>query len=117
MALIAPQRPIPPVSLSPQRSAVDQAFEFQRLLEDGVVNNRAEIAERFGVSRARVTQVLNILRLPQTVLSLLLESSQCEGSRCTERQLRRIPVLPSAEAQPSQVYPGSQAEKYHMETV
>lgn len=34
------------------------ATEWQRLLDDGVVLTRAELARRIGVSRARVTQVL-----------------------------------------------------------
>ena len=42
------------------------AYEFQELLEAGMVNNRAEIAARYGLSRARVTQVMNLLRLPMS---------------------------------------------------
>ena len=52
---------------------------------------------RFGVSRARVTQLLNLFRLPQSVLSLLLDSSREDGSHYTERQLRPILRLPEAD--------------------
>jgi hypothetical protein len=55
------QEPKPAVSC-----ATDLALEFQRLLDERVVNSRAEIARRHGLSRARVTQVLNLLGLPQT---------------------------------------------------
>ena len=40
------------------------AYEFQELLEAGLVNSRAEIARRYGLSRARVTQVMSLLHLP-----------------------------------------------------
>ena len=92
--LIAPQRAIPPPSARSQKSAIEQALESRRLLDGGVVNSQAEIARRFGISRARVTQVLNLLRLPQPVLGLLLESGREDGSHCTERQLRPILRLP-----------------------
>ena len=62
-----------------------------------MVNSQAEIARRFGISRARVTQLLNVLRLPQSVLGLLLESGREDGSHCTERQLRPILRLPEAD--------------------
>jgi hypothetical protein len=78
---------------------VELALEFQRLLDESVVDSRAGIAEHHSISRARVTRVLNILRLPPSVLSLLMELSGSESFHCTERQLRRILVLPSSEAQ------------------
>jgi hypothetical protein len=93
--LIAPQRAIPSPSARSRKSAIERALEFQRLLDDRVVNNRAGIAERHGISRARVTQVLNLLKLPQSVLGLLLQSGREDGSHCTERQLRPILRLPA----------------------
>jgi hypothetical protein len=32
--------------------------EWRRMLDDGVVKNRAELAQRLGVSRARITKAL-----------------------------------------------------------
>ena len=40
----------------------DRAREFQRLLDSGEVRNRAELARRLGISRARVTQVMGDLQ-------------------------------------------------------
>jgi hypothetical protein len=94
--LVAPQSPCPQKPKPALKSAIALAFEFQRLLDDSVANNRAKLADRYGISRARVTQVLNILRLPPKVLSLLADSGDAMWS---ERQLRRILVLPSPEAQ------------------
>ena len=46
---------------SPRRHArdpLDLAQEWQRLLENGTCKSRAEVARQLGISRARVTQVL-----------------------------------------------------------
>jgi hypothetical protein len=40
--------------------------------------------------------VLNLLKLPQPVLGLLLEAGREDGSHCTERQLRPILRLPES---------------------
>ena len=45
---------------SAYRHSLLVAYEFQELLEVGVVNNRAEIAQRYGLSRARVTQTMRL---------------------------------------------------------
>ena len=82
---------------SPMLRVVRLAFEFQRLLDEGVVNTRAEIADRHGISRARVTQLLNLLKLPESVLGVLLESCREDRVHCTERQLRPILRLPEAD--------------------
>jgi hypothetical protein len=37
------------------------AKEWQGLMDDGIVQNRAQLARRLGVSRARVTQALRPL--------------------------------------------------------
>ena len=60
-------------SNEPQRQAARPhplllAGEWQQLLEAGVPRNRAALAGAVGVSRARVSQVLALLRLPQAEL-------------------------------------------------
>ena len=56
------------------RNPVALAREWQGLLDNGAVPSRAGLARQLGVSRAHVTQVLSILRLPlqrqNAVLSL-----------------------------------------------
>ena len=94
--LVAPQKPILKNPRPTRNSALELAFEFQRLLDERVVNNRAELAERYGVSRARVTQVLNLLRLPAAVLSFLADSG---GAVWNERQLRDVLHLSSEDDQ------------------
>jgi hypothetical protein len=40
------------------KSSNQRAAEIQKLLDDGTVKNRAELARWFAISRARVTQIL-----------------------------------------------------------
>jgi hypothetical protein len=94
--LIAPQKPILSNPKPTRNDALELSFEFQRLLDERVVNNRAEIAERYGISRARVTQLMNLLKLPPQVLQLMVDSGDGMWS---ERQLRSILALPSQEDQ------------------
>lgn len=88
-------------NLRPTRNnALELAFEFQRLLDEKVVNNRAGLAERYGISRARVTQLLNLLKLPAAVLSYLADSGDANWS---ERRLRGVLALSSPEDQTAAV--------------
>ena len=41
-----------------KQGTAEVAAEWQGLLDDGVVKNRAELARRVGVSRARITRAL-----------------------------------------------------------
>ena len=45
----------------PKRDPMRLAYQYQDLLDSKVVTTRAELARHLGVSRARVTQVLNRL--------------------------------------------------------
>ncbi len=60
-----PISPIPRPVRKPKRPKPDRmklAYQYQAILDSGVVQTRAELARHLGVSRARVTQVLNRLR-------------------------------------------------------
>ena len=45
--------------------ADERARELQRLLHNGEAKNQAELARRFGISRARISQILKRLHRPQ----------------------------------------------------
>lgn len=45
-------------SADKKSAPAERAAEYRRLLADGVVKNRAELARREGISRSRVTQIL-----------------------------------------------------------
>ena len=67
------------------------AREFRRRLDDGEVRNQAELGMREGITRGRVTQVLNLLRLHPAIRAYV--NSLAAGSRAlnvTERMLRPL---------------------------
>jgi len=49
-----------------------KAIEWRRQLDTGEVRNQADIARREGVTRARVTQVLGLLRLAPEIQDQLV---------------------------------------------
>lgn len=67
------------------------AIEWRRQIDAGEVQNKAEIARREGITRARVTQVMSLLRLPPEFQEQLLTMSDIiRRSAVTERRLRPI---------------------------
>jgi hypothetical protein len=69
------------------------------MLDAGVVNNRAELARRMGVSRARVTQLLNLLKLSAEIRHGILGLPGDQRRVFTDRKLRQIVKLRSRLAQ------------------
>jgi len=67
-----------------------KAEEWRRQLDAGEVASQAETARREGITRARVTQVLGLLRLPAEVRRQILANPiTASGTPVTERMLRR----------------------------
>jgi hypothetical protein len=68
------------------------AIRFDQLIRDGVVADQAELARLGHVSRARVTQVINLLCLSPKIQEQLLFLSVSPKGRAsvTERQMRPI---------------------------
>lgn len=69
------------------------------MLDAGVVNSRAELARRMGVSRARITQMLSLLKLPAEIQEQILRLPEKEQRYFTERKLRQIIRLDSSQKQ------------------
>jgi len=68
-----------------------KAIEWRRQLDSGKVRNQAVIARREGITRARVTQVMGLLRLvPETRERILAMSEVAHRPTITERMLRPI---------------------------
>jgi hypothetical protein len=67
VSAVPPPRGKPKAPREPRRPRVIEllrkAIEWQTLLKAGDVTNQADIARREGISRARVTQVMGMLRL------------------------------------------------------
>lgn len=68
------------------------AHRFEQLLRDGVVKDYAELARLGHVTRARVTQIINLLNLsPQIQEEILFLPPVTRGKDpVTERQLRAV---------------------------
>lgn len=66
------------------------AIRFEQLIRDGVVKDQADLARLAMVSRARVTQIMDLLMLAPEIQEALLFLPPVEKGRdpITERQLR-----------------------------
>jgi len=78
----------PKKSVKTYVNPVKVAFEYQEMLDS--VGSKAELAEKLGVSRAKVTQMLNLLKLDDEILEFLvsLEDIDKRLEIFTERRLR-----------------------------
>lgn len=61
-----------PVAHRTVRNCLEEAMLFDGLLRLEIVPNRSRLAEMLGYSRARITQILNILKLPVEIRQGLL---------------------------------------------
>ena len=69
---------------------------FERLVGEGAVRDYAEIARLSGLSRARVTQIVNLTLLTPRVQGEILNAGDRNGDpHLLEWRLRRLPDTPS----------------------
>ena len=68
------------------------AIHFDQLIRDGVVADQAELARLGHVTRARLTQIMNLLNLAPDIQEEILFLPRTESGRdaVTERELRPI---------------------------
>ncbi len=68
------------------------AIKFDEMIRDGVVKDQAELARLGFVTRARVTQIMNLLNLAPEIQETLLDLKQAQAGKegLTERQIRRV---------------------------
>jgi hypothetical protein len=68
-----------------------KAIEWRHQLDAGEVRNQAEISRREGITRARVTQILRLMRLhPEIRENILSTLDEAHRRPITERGLRPI---------------------------
>ena len=67
---------------------LDVAREYKRMIDSGEVSSQAELARKLGLSRARVSQVINALKVDPEVITDLSHQQLSYG--LTERYLRSI---------------------------
>ena len=78
------------------RNPVALALEWRKALDSGRYSSQADIARKKGVSRARVTQILNLLRLAPKVIGIVMDlGDPLPLPVVTERQLRQCIDLPA----------------------
>ncbi len=72
------------------------AHRIDRLVEDGAIADYAEAAKRLGLTRARVTQIANLLLLAPKIQEAVLDMPLVTDGRdpITERQLRPVAAEP-----------------------
>ena len=94
VSAVLPQgKPRPPKDPKTPRvvELLRKAIEWRELLESGEAANQAEIARREGITRARVTQVMGMLRLaPEIQEHVLSMPDMVRRPALTERRLRPI---------------------------
>ena len=96
-AAAGPDSPPPPVTDGVPRVArmLALAHHWRGLIRDGVVKDQAALARLVGVSRARVTQVMDLLYLaPEIQERVLLLTSGPDGDGPRETDLRRLATEP-----------------------
>ncbi|HEY8504556.1 MAG TPA: hypothetical protein VIL46_08230 [Gemmataceae bacterium] len=76
-----PKPPAPPGRVPRVARLMALAVRFERLLREGVVKDYAEIARLGGVTRARLTQVMNLLLLAPDIQEQLLFLPRVERGR------------------------------------
>jgi len=77
------------------------AIRFDQLIREGVAADQAELARLGQVSRARLTQIMNLSNLAPEIQEQLLHLrlSNQDGDAVSERQLRPIAATPCWRAQ------------------
>ena len=87
----APELPPPPPDPVPRIARLMAlAIHFEGLIRQGLVKDYADLARLGGVSRARITQIMNLLNLPPgRQEEILFSEGGLRRARVTERMIRR----------------------------
>lgn len=73
------------------KNPIYTAMEWKEMLDGGRFKSKAELGRHFGVSRVRVVQILNLLKLDPEVISKLKEVGETLNKKMWgEKTLRQI---------------------------
>jgi hypothetical protein len=74
----------------PKKHIIHNAIQWKKMLDDGQVGSLSELAKKVGLTRARVTQIMNLLKLPDELQKFLVDlNDPKEIRRYSERRLRQ----------------------------
>jgi hypothetical protein len=81
VSFVEERRPLPPTVRRPAKIArmLALAHHIQRAIEAGVFLDRASVADRVRLTRARVTQLLDLLLLAPDIQSAVLDLQAIDG--------------------------------------
>jgi len=81
--------PSPPMKI--HRNPFHLAREYKYMIDSGEVKSQAELAKIKGISRARITQILNLLKLDKGIVNNIeLIGDLIDKSNIRKRTLKRI---------------------------
>jgi hypothetical protein len=73
------------------RNSIYLAKEYKKMLDSGEAKTQAKLARIKGISRARVTQILNLLKLDKSIINKLKQiGDPMDRKAMSERELRKI---------------------------
>jgi predicted regulator of amino acid metabolism with ACT domain len=96
-----PKKSSAPAKLPHITKLMALAIRLEHLLASGQVKDQAEIARTAGITRARVTQIINLTQLAPDIQEAILnlEPTTDHVPRFREREVRTIAIVPNWEKQ------------------
>ncbi len=75
----------------PTQHIIHKAFLWKKMVDEGLVSSLSELTKKEGLTRARITQIMNLLKLPTEMQEFLagLDDPK-EIRKYSERKLRSI---------------------------
>lgn len=84
----------------PKISPIETALEYAKVYAEPSIVSKLQVAQRFGVTRARVCQIMNLLNLDKKIIEYLLNTKDVkEKNYWTERRLRQIAIVKEQDEQ------------------
>ena len=75
----------------PKKHIIHKAIKWEKMLDGGAVESLSQIAKNMGITRARVTQIMNLLKLPAELRGFLIGlNDPKEIRKYSERKIRKI---------------------------
>ncbi len=79
----------PNIIKSIYRNPIYLAREYKQMIDNGQVKNQSGLAQKLGISRARVTQILSLLKFDSSIIQELEKlGDPLKSKLITERMLR-----------------------------